>query len=357
MVAGPLDAVDVGEDALVGRRVPELFRLTSGRIAHPERHRVAASERCTRQAGHLLRDARRRRLIALPLAAAATLAAGASAALCAPAGLRRRIERRTVRHADAAASLLALLTERQSRPADERDAPAVVRPGRARVAIDVRRHVLHRARRDVVDADEAVVCTVAHERNLPAVRRPARRAVRAPRSDERLLTSISRRCGTRGRHTRAKNLTVASEQHRRPVGRKLGRRALRDSPRRSARGAHGPDRALCAIRIACRIRDPAIAVWRVAPHEHHGRSVVGDADVAEIGAVVFQERGEAHGLIRRRDGGVDVAFSLVVRNPRQPVGFSCRHEIERVGGTEILIDARCFRCLRLGHDDQSKRQR
>src|SRR5882757_2638589 len=76
-----------------------------------------------------------------------------------------------------------LLTEWRARPADERDALAVRRPGGARVVIDARRQKLHLAGAHVVHADERMVDAVADEGELRAVGRPLQVAVGAPGFD------------------------------------------------------------------------------------------------------------------------------------------------------------------------------
>ncbi len=125
VIAGPLDGVDVREDALVRRRVPELFRVAGARIADPQRHRVAAAERRSHQARPRIRLIRRRvALIATSTSASAALTAAALATLSPASGLRISLRGSswTRRHADAAATLLRLLSERQTGPADERNA-------------------------------------------------------------------------------------------------------------------------------------------------------------------------------------------------------------------------------------------
>ena len=56
----------------------------------------------------------------------------------------------------------------------ERDLLAIRRPARREISIDTGRKIAHRVMTEIVDADEAVVATIAHERNLMCVGRPLR---------------------------------------------------------------------------------------------------------------------------------------------------------------------------------------
>ena len=89
--------------------------------------------------------------------------------------------------------------------------------------------------------------------------------------------------------------------HGAAVGRQHRRRHFADLPRRAARGLRGPDRAHRAGRISGRVRNPAGTVRLRAPHEHHGRAIVGNRQIAQLDAIVFGELRQPHRVeIRRR---------------------------------------------------------
>src|SRR5688500_17974048 len=168
VIAAPRDAVDPVEDAIVFRVVPELPRVPRLYVGDPERRVVSAGEERIRQprTRRCLRSLRRALLRrAAPLSATTT---AASAATPLVAG----VERGAGRVAETADASLRLLRERRARTANEGNARAVGRPRRTRVAIDARRHVGDRARRQIVDGDVTVIGAVADEGNLPAVGRP-----------------------------------------------------------------------------------------------------------------------------------------------------------------------------------------
>ncbi len=153
------------------------------------------------------------------------------------------------------------------------------------------------------------------------------------------------------------------EQHRAAVGRKLGRRALSHAPRGAARSLHRPDRALGAVGIRCRIRDPAGTVRLRAAAEHHGAAVVRNADLRDVRPVVLHEVRQADGGERRRGRGIGVPSAFFVDRPRNAVHLLRRDELERVGiAQKALIQRRLRRRGRLDrrsgkrqHDDQRDR--
>ncbi len=196
MIARQTQIREVREQAIVRLVVPHLDRVAGRDIRLPHRQVVAAPERRLRQP----RDVGDSwcRLVRATSSRLSVLRASVPTAAPTATGFRTGLEGRTIRHADAATTLLRLLPESQTRPPHEDDAPAVGGPERARVEVHARRHVLHRPRRDVVDHDEAVIGARADERDLAAVRRPLRTALHAPLGDEWLLAAVhfARRTGS-----------------------------------------------------------------------------------------------------------------------------------------------------------------
>ena len=316
--------------------MPHFVAVAGRDVGGPHGDRVAAFERRLGQPG-FLRDRvgpgrRRSRRAAAGATCTSRRPAGASGRAGAPASGRR-----TRRQPDAATAALRLLRERRARAANERDVLAVGGPERLAVAIGGRRQVLHRARRDVVDADERVIHARRHERDLPAVGRPRGRAVRAPLLDERRLAAIHRARGPRGCDLRPIDLPVAHDEHRAAVRRDARVRAGDHAPRRARRRhTRGPHRFFRAVRIAEWIRVPALTIRVAASHEDDRRSVVGNLQAGEIDAVVFHERREPHRRECRRGGGIDVAAALVVRNPRDAIDPPGRNDFDRRRRAEEL---------------------
>jgi hypothetical protein len=200
--------------------MPELRGLAGDRIGDPHRVRVAATECRSRETGHWRnRDAAR--------GTSAPSVSSASSGLSAPsspsASSCLRLERGSVRIAQTSDALLRLLTERETGPANERDALGILGPGRARVEVHARRQVLQRACRDLVDADETVIGPLADERDVLAVRRPSGRIVRAPCRDERRFAAIARGGRPGLARRRSIDLAVSREKNRAAIRRELGR--------------------------------------------------------------------------------------------------------------------------------------
>src|ERR1051325_3287609 len=131
--------------------------------------------------------------------------------------------------AAAAVASLCLRAERRAGTACERDALAVRRPRRAAVEVHTWGDEVDRAGLHVVHPDEAVIPAIAHERDLGAIGRPARLALRAPLLDERLLRQVHR-VGRRLRHARAIDLAFTHVEERLGVRRDDWRIALRQAP-------------------------------------------------------------------------------------------------------------------------------
>ena len=307
------------EGQVAWRVVPDLFRLARHDICLPDRPGVAALEGRARQPGDLLRrrvgDLRglgaRRRSGATATAASCRSGCGG---VCSLLGLRERI----------------------TRPPHEHDAPALGRPHGVRVEVDAWRHVGHRPRGHVVDDDVAVVGARADERDSPAVGRPRRRALDAPRGDERPLAAVHLLHRPDRRDSRAIDLAVLHEEYRAAV-RRQGVAAggkLHHAERRSASRARGPHGALGAVRIRRRVRHPAVTVWCGPAHERHHRAVVRDLDRGHVDPVVLEETREADGRKRGRGGRVGVAFAFFERHPRHAVGLPRRDQFERGRGAE-----------------------
>ena len=239
-----------------------------------------------------------------------------------------------------------LQPERRAGTTNEGDALAVGRPRRARVVIDARREELHRARAHVVDANQRVIDAVTDERELRPVGRPHRRTVRPPRLHERLRAAArrSRRARLAFRDSVRVDLAVLRVRDRLTVRRQRRRRSLAELPRAAARRERGPDGALRARRVGGRVRHPPFAVRLCAPHERHHAAIVGNADVAQLNAVVFRHRRQPDGREVGRDRGVDIAQPVLVRGPRDPIRFLRRRDLDRRARREELFDRRARRC-------------
>ena len=328
MVAREAKVRKVREHPIVGLVVPHFDRVTGRHVGLPDREVVSPLEGRL----HQPRDVRHRtgRLVASAASSwALLLRSGVSAASTATPRHGVGLKRRTVRHADAAATLLRLLTERQPGPAHEDDAFAVGRPERARVEIDARRHVLHRSRRDVVHHDEAVIGPRADKRDLAAVGRPFRPALHAPLGDERFLAAIPLARRACGRDTRSMDLAFPDEEDCGAIGRELRVDRVEDhAPGWPACGAGRPDRTLGSVGICGGIGHPPVAVGRRAPDEDDRRSVVRDADAGEIRSIVGHEVRQADGRKGRRCSRIRVTLALFERRPRDAIDRFRRHELE-----------------------------
>jgi len=183
--------------------------------------------------------------------------------------------------------------------------------------------------------------SIAGERNLRAVGRPSRPAVHAPRLDERRLAEIDFRRRSDSRHARAIDLSFLHVEDELAVGRDFRILTFGDAPRRTRhRGARRPDRAIRAVRVAVRIRDPARVVRGMTSHEHNRAPVVRHLHLREVDAVVFQEGRDTHGLERRSRGRKDVALAFLIGNPGDAIRLPGRDELERKSGLQDRSDAR-----------------
>ena len=146
-----------------------------------------------------------------------------------------------------------------ARTPHEEHVPAVGRPHRRGVEIDARRHVLHLARRHVVNRDEAEwsVRVVTN-----AILRPSGDHFGSLCTPHSVMKAFSPRstslAGFHRRHLGAEDLAVLDEQQRAAIGRELRIRGIHHPPcpARSA-GARRPDRMLRPARVRRRIRRPA----------------------------------------------------------------------------------------------------
>ena len=180
----------------------------------------------------------------------------------------------------------------------------------------------------------------ADERDLPAVGRPDRIAVRAPDADvglEALVDVADARRRLRGRH--AVDLAVLRVRDVAAVGREHAVLSFGQPPRGAAGGLRRPDGALDAVRIRFGARHPAVAVQAVAARERDRRPVIRNRQLRRVDAVVFHEGGDADRAEARRRRREDVAQPLVVRDPGDAVRLLRGDQFQRVAGAHELRHA------------------
>ena len=301
VVPGPDDLAHLAVDAVARRALPHLRRLPRARVAHPDGEVVAAGEAGLGHPGG-------------PDVVSLALPGGA-------APLRPR-------------------AEGQPGPADEGDPGPVRRPGGAGVAVDRRAQVCDAGTLGVVDADEAVVLAVAHERQPTRVRRPGRVALAAEHAEERPLRVAGRDPGV---HRRPVDVAIALPGDPLAVGGKRHVPGLRHPPGLAARGAHRPGGPLGAPGIAGRVCDPPLPVGGVSAQEHQRRAVIRDAQVGQVAPVIVLEACETHRREVRRGGRVHVALPLLVLDPGDAVGRPGRHQLHRIPGAEHVLDREALR--------------
>ena len=153
------DPSRVGErqHLLTDRRMPHFVRFVGGDVRDHQRRTIAALERGAREA------------IAQHTGFRLSCTAAATGPWSRSGWLPSLHSRRSRGASNAADSCLRLTTEWRSRPADEGDLLAILRPDRTVVEVHAWREVVHRARLHVVDDHEAVIRAFAHERDLRSV--------------------------------------------------------------------------------------------------------------------------------------------------------------------------------------------
>ena len=236
----------------------------------------------------------------------------------------------------------------RGRHSHERDAPAIRRPAWRPVARECRHEPGDRGTVIRIDADEGVIAAIGNEREPGAVRRPARIAVLAAHCDQRLG-----RCGSvEGSRP---DLAALAERHDVAAWRNHRLISIADRLWLAAVERHAEDLHLGRRGVRVDVdRERVVPVRAVvaAAHVHDKPSIRRDRDAGQllpvIAVVVGQlPRGECGPL-----GDINVSPALFVERPRDA---SARRGGGQLGGVGIgpdLIERELGRCYNRQSDSE-----